>query len=145
MELQHNYSTWTEIDLGAIEHNVHFFVEHSRAKIMAVVKANGYGHGAIPAAQAALRGGASWCAVARVEEAIELREAGIECPILIMGLTPTNCVEAMILSQVSMTVWYPEQVMTAGEAASKSGTPAARTPTRPSSRLPCQPIAAITT
>jgi alanine racemase len=124
MELQGYYSTWTEIDLGAIENNVRFFVEHSGAKIMAVVKANGYGHGAIPAAQAALRGGAAWCAVARVEEATELREAGIECPVLIMGLTPTNCVEAMISSQVSMTVWQPDQVVTAGEAASITGTPA---------------------
>ena len=53
--------------------------------LCAVVKADGYGHGAVPAARAALAGGAAWLAVATADEAAELRAAGIEAPVLVMG------------------------------------------------------------
>jgi alanine racemase len=55
---------------------------------MAVVKANGYGHGMTQAAKAAFKGGAAWLAVARLEEALALREAGFDTNILVMGYTP---------------------------------------------------------
>ncbi|GAA0351735.1 alanine racemase [Bacillus horti] len=79
--------TWAEIDLGAIAHNVSFYREHisQDKELMAVVKANGYGHGAVPVAKEALAAGATWLGVALLEEALEIREAGIDAPILQFG------------------------------------------------------------
>ncbi len=65
MNYKKEYSTWVEIDLIAIEENVRQVRQLTGVSVMAVVKANGYGHGAVPIAQAALRGGASWFGVAR--------------------------------------------------------------------------------
>jgi alanine racemase len=71
------------IDLSAIEANVaRLRAIAAPASVMAVVKADGYGHGAVPVARAALAGGASWLGVADLREAIELRDAGIEAPVL---------------------------------------------------------------
>lgn len=84
--------TWAEIDLDAIAHNVQSFQQYigSKTEIIAVVKANAYGHGAAPVAQAALQAGATRLAVHRLVEGVELRQAGIEAPILIMGTTPPD-------------------------------------------------------
>lgn len=82
---------WVEIDLGALAHNVRqlkIFLAPQTA-LMAVVKADAYGHGAITVAQTVLESGASWLGVATVPEGIELREAGIKEPILILGATHT--------------------------------------------------------
>jgi len=71
------------VDLGAITANVAALREHvSGSAVMAVVKADGYGHGMIPAARAALVGGASWLGVADTTEAVTLRRAGIAVPLL---------------------------------------------------------------
>lgn len=78
-----------EIDLRAIRHNVATLAaEAAPAGVIAVVKANGYGHGDVPVSEAALAAGASWLAVALVEEAARLREAGIEAPILLLSEPP---------------------------------------------------------
>ncbi|MDQ0340460.1 alanine racemase [Caldalkalibacillus uzonensis] len=79
--------TWAEINLDAIFNNVARFKTYlSKDKqLMATVKADGYGHGAVPAAKTALRAGADWLAVALLEEGIELRQAGIRAPILVLG------------------------------------------------------------
>lgn len=78
-----------EIDLNAIAHNVRELrrITQPRARLMAVVKANGYGHGAVEIARCALQNGAAFLGVARIEEGIHLREAGIDVPILIFGYT----------------------------------------------------------
>lgn len=96
--------SWIEIDLNAIEHNARQICgEIGEAELCAVVKADAYGHGDVPVAEAAIRGGASWLAVALVEEGVRLREADIDLPILVLsepspedvlpivtyGLTPT--------------------------------------------------------
>jgi alanine racemase len=93
-----------EVDLGAVRHNVTALGNVARpAQMCAVVKADAYAHGDVPVAEAALAAGATWLAVALVEEGIRLREAGIEAPILLLsepdhrdarevvhwGLTPT--------------------------------------------------------
>ena len=77
--------TICEIDLAAIRHNVGVMKAHvaGGAKFLAVVKANAYGHGAVPVAKAALEAGADMLAVAIPEEGIELRHAGITAPILV--------------------------------------------------------------
>jgi len=103
-------STWVEVDLDAIRANVHSVDQQTDGQVMAIVKANGYGHGAVRVAQAALQGGATWCGVARIGEALELRQAGLGCPILILGLTPPEQVKQAILQQISMTVWDQEQI-----------------------------------
>lgn len=96
--------TYAEIDLGAIRHNVGAFRELlAPSQLCVVVKADGYGHGDAPVAEAALDAGAEWLAVALVEEGVRLREAGIEAAIIVLsepdprdaaevarwGLTPT--------------------------------------------------------
>jgi alanine racemase len=88
--------TWVEIDRGAIAHNVAVLTPPG-AELMAVVKADGYGHGAVTAARAALDGGATWCGVALVEEGLELRAGGVEAPILVLSEFPPGA-EAIALA-----------------------------------------------
>jgi alanine racemase len=87
--------TWAEIDLDAIAHNVSAYKRHvgPDVEVMAVVKANAYGHGALPIARAALQAGATRLAVHRAIEGVELRQAGIDAPILVMGYTPPSGAE----------------------------------------------------
>jgi len=84
--------TWAEIDLDAIAFNVGQFRRHvgPGVEVIAVVKANAYGHGAVQVAQAALRAGATRLAVHRAIEGVELRQAGIQAPVLVMGYTPPD-------------------------------------------------------
>lgn len=94
---------WVEIDLDCIGHNVKQFIQAagSNTEIMAVVKADGYGHGAAAIARAALEAGASSLAVAFVEEGIDLRRNGIEAPILLLGFT--NPVQYPALKEYRLT------------------------------------------
>ena len=80
-------ATVAEIDLNAFKHNLGRIrsLLKPQVKIMAVVKADGYGHGAVPCARAALEAGADWLGVAILEEGVELRNSGIDSPILVMG------------------------------------------------------------
>jgi alanine racemase len=72
-----------QVDLGAIASNVAALKERAgSAEVMAVVKADAYGHGLLPSARAALRGGATWLGVAQLPEAVELRDAGVSAPLL---------------------------------------------------------------
>ncbi len=78
--------TVAEIDLSAISFNIREIIKKvSPAKVMAVVKADAYGHGAIPVAKESLKAGAAYLGVAIVEEGIELRHAGIDAPILVFA------------------------------------------------------------
>jgi alanine racemase len=109
------YSTWVEVDLSAIESNVRRLAELAGVRVMAVVKADGYGHGALPSARAALRGGAAWCGVARVEEALELRQGKIEAPILVLGWVPPDRLRELSAARISITVWDPAQIEAAAD------------------------------
>ena len=84
------YLTWAEIDLKAIARNVQAVKKRldPTVGVMAVVKANAYGHGAVEVARAALAAGAEWLAVNRVEEGVALRQAGIEARTLVLGYCP---------------------------------------------------------
>jgi len=84
---------------------------------MAVVKANGYGHGAVETARAAARGGATWFGVGRPEEALELREAGLKDPILVLSPAPTDTLEQLVAHDVSITVCNAGDIRSAAEAA----------------------------
>jgi alanine racemase len=118
------YSTWTIIDTDAIKNNVRYLKDFTGTEVMAIVKANAYGHGAVPVAQAALEGGATWFGVARASEARELRQAGIDAPILLLGYTPKEHYQDMIMQHVSLTVWDPDQLVLLAEAAAQVGQPA---------------------
>jgi alanine racemase len=76
------------VDLDAVRHNVASLCARTDAQVMAVVKADGYGHGMLPVARTALAAGASWLGVCTLEEALELRAAGIGAPILAWLLAP---------------------------------------------------------
>ncbi len=91
------------IDLDAIRHNVrHLAAVASPARVMAVVKADAYGHGAIPVARAALSAGASWLGVAHISEALALRAAGIEAPVLAWLHTPESNFAAAVAAGIDI-------------------------------------------
>jgi alanine racemase len=99
-------ATWAEVDLDAIRSNVdHLRASSSAASFMAVVKADGYGHGLVQSAQAALEGGADWLGVALVEEGIALRMAGIDAPILVLSEPPVSAVPALVASRLTPSVY----------------------------------------
>ncbi|MBH8550847.1 alanine racemase [Nostocaceae cyanobacterium CENA357] len=105
---------WVEIDLKALSHNVQQLVKYlsPRTQLMAVVKADAYGHGAVTVAQTALQSGASWLGVATVPEGIQLREAGIEAPILILGATHTpEQIHAIAHWKLQPTLCSPKQAL----------------------------------
>ncbi|RPI78854.1 MAG: alanine racemase, partial [Chloroflexi bacterium] len=115
------YSTWTETDLQALKNNIRCLRDITGVRVMAVVKANGYGHGAIPMARSAIEGGAAWLGVARIEEALELRYAKIQEPILLLGYTPLQRFREAIENGISLTVWDKVQVDAAEKTASSLG------------------------
>jgi len=96
-----------EIDLKAIAHNIKELrrITHPDARLMGVVKANGYGHGAIEVAQCALQNGAEILGVARIEEGVQIREAGIEVPILIFGYTLPELANDLLEYDLTQTVY----------------------------------------
>ncbi|MFN6219009.1 MAG: alanine racemase [Aphanizomenon sp.] len=105
---------WVEIDLGALSHNVQQLVKFlsPRTQLMAVVKADAYGHGAVTVAKTALEAGASWLGVATVPEGIQLREEGIKAPILILGAINTpEQIQASANWQLQPTLCSPKQAL----------------------------------
>ncbi|MBC7342431.1 MAG: alanine racemase [Clostridia bacterium] len=117
---------WAEIDLAAIANNIKEIrrVVTRPTQIMAVVKANAYGHGAVEVSRVALEHGASWLGVAIFEEAEELRQAGIQAPILILGYSPADEAEAIVSLGLSQAVWTRSQAEALSRAAVKLGRPA---------------------
>ena len=113
------------VDLDAIAGNVGAIRERvAPSMVMAVVKAGGYGHGAVPAAWAALRGGASWLGVVHVAEALELRAAGIDAPVLcLMAIGSDDHAEA-ISRGVDLAAGSTEMVERIAAAAEAAGKPA---------------------
>ena len=105
---------WVEIDLGALSDNVKQLVKFlsPRTQLMAVVKADAYGHGAVAVAKTALEAGAGWLGVATVPEGIQLREDGIKAPILILGATNTpEQIQAIAHWQLQPTLCSPKQAL----------------------------------
>ena len=98
---------WAEIDLNSLAHNiteVRRIIEPG-SEIMAVVKANAYGHGAIQSSRVFLENGAESLAVATLTEAIELRKASITDPILIFGYTPSNLAVEVLKWNINPTIY----------------------------------------
>ena len=96
------------VDLGAIERNcAHLRSLSGEAELCVVVKADGYGHGAVMSARAAQAGGATWLAVAAAAEAAELRAAGIEGPLLIMGALTHHEIAIAVDVEADVVAWEP--------------------------------------
>ncbi len=102
--------TWAEINLSAIKENVTHMKKHigQNVHLMAVVKANAYGHGDLEVGKAALEAGASCLAVAILDEAISLRKRGITAPILVLGAVPPEYVQATAEYDVTLTGYSVE-------------------------------------
>ena len=97
---------WAEVDLAAIRHNASVLAALAApADLCAVVKAGGYGHGAVEVARAALAGGAHWLAVALVEEGRELREAGISAPVLVLSEPPAEAMAEVVAAGLTPTIY----------------------------------------
>jgi alanine racemase len=110
------------IDLGAIRHNVGRFVSLAGgARVMTVVKANGYGHGAVEVARAALDGGASWLGVADLAEAFELRDAGIDAPLVAWLHESHENFTAALENRIDIGVSDVDQLASVAEAQRASG------------------------
>ena len=114
--------TWAEISLGNLEHNYRALRSCAPdSKFLATVKANGYGHGSVPAANRLVELGADYLAVACLDEAAELRRAGIAAPILILGYTQPELAGEVVALDVTQTVFTPELAQALSEAAGAAG------------------------
>lgn len=114
--------SWVEVNLSAIENNARQLVQilGTETDLLAMVKANGYGHGAIETSRAALRGGAKWLGVYALGEALELRDAAIDSKILVVGPTPPRWVGAGVARNISLTIFSLETARAASDAALQS-------------------------
>jgi len=100
---------WVEVDRSAIRGNLRRLAALAgEAGVMAVVKANAYGHGAEAVSEAAADAGAAWLGVARPDEAFALRAAGIGAPILVLGYTPPDVVDQAISQNLTLAVFDAE-------------------------------------
>lgn len=118
LALMRRERAWVEIDLAALAHNVRQVrsLLSKQTDLMAVVKADAYGHGATTVARAVLRAGATWLGVATIPEGIELREAGIQAPILILGATYTpDQVQTIARWNLQPTLCTPKQALVFSE------------------------------
>ena len=114
--------TWAEIDLGNLEHNYRTLRACAPgSKFLGVVKADAYGHGAVPVARKLERLGADCLAVACLAEARELRQAGIEMPVMILGATPAEFAEDVVSGEFTQAVFTMELARALSEAAGKLG------------------------
>lgn len=108
---------FAEVDVAALEANARAIAGRvAPAQLCAVVKADGYGHGAVTAARAFLAGGAHLLAVAIVDEGIELRRAGITAPVLLLSEPPTSSVADAVGADLTLTLATPEGVAAAAAA-----------------------------
>jgi len=123
----HRRWAWVEIDREAIRHNLLAIRKRigPGIKIMAIVKADAYGHGAIEVARQALLSGAEFLGVANVDEGIELRQAGIEAPILILTETPQQSIPLVLRYKLIPTITTMEYALALGEQADAAGQAAA--------------------
>jgi len=118
------YPARAVVDLGAIASNVRSLADHApTAQVMAVVKADGYGHGLVPVATAAVAGGAAWLGVAQADEALALRAAGFRTRILTWLYAPSAPLRELIEADVDVSVaapWALTAVVVAARAAGRT-------------------------
>jgi len=122
LSLEQHRPTWAEIDLDALAHNARVLRGRlGTARIMAVVKADAYGHGAVPVARALEREGVAWLAVALPEEGVEIRSAGVRTPTLVMGGFAAAQADLILEHGLTAAVFRPDQVEALSSAAARHG------------------------
>ena len=115
---------WAEIDLGALRDNARWLADRvAPAGLCAVVKAFGYGHGPVRVAEAAVAGGATWLAVATVEEGVQLRQAGITEPVLLLSEPVGAAMADVVAWRLTPTLYSPGAVDAAERAVAAYGGP----------------------
>jgi alanine racemase len=114
-----------ETDLDAVRHNARVLRDIAGARLMAVLKADAYGHGAALTARAAMEGGAAWLALATLEEAAALRACGIEAPILLLGYVAPEQMRAAVALRLAVSVGDWGAARALSDAAAAVGTVAA--------------------
>ncbi|HEV2368623.1 MAG TPA: alanine racemase, partial [Acidimicrobiales bacterium] len=116
---------WADIDETALAANAAALAALvAPSRLCAVVKADGYGHGAITAARAALSGGATWLGVALVEEGLELRDAGIDASVLVLSEPPPAAIPEALAHRLTLTVYSPRTIAAVGAEARRTLAPA---------------------
>lgn len=117
--------TWAEIDLDALAHNYDIIRRQvgPGAKLLGVVKADAYGHGAVPVARKLEELGAAYLAVSNIDEAAELRDGGVTLPILMLGFTPAEQAERAVRIGMTQAVPSLELARAYDEAAARAGAP----------------------
>jgi len=115
------YKTWVEVSRKAIQNNIIQFKKliGNRVKLMAVVKANAYGHGLIEVGKIAIKSGANWLGVDSIDEAISLREGGIKAPILILGYTLLSRLKDVVKYDLRQVVYNKETIKRFGSLTPK--------------------------
>ena len=115
--------TWAEIDLNKIEKNYDICRSMLRdgVKMMGVIKADGYGHGAVAYAEIFSKKGCEWFAVSNLDEALQIREAGIETPILILGFTPAEKAGELAFNHIAQAVYNSEYAAALSQNAVEQG------------------------
>lgn len=103
-------ATWIEVDLNAIKNNIQLISKSTKSAVMAVVKANGYGHGIVEVAKASESAGVAWLGVARIDEAIQIREAGVLTDILVLGHTSPVDIPMAVENNVSLAIHSFDQI-----------------------------------
>ena len=98
--------TWAEVSLDNLEHNYRAIKNHipEGSRILGVMKADAYGHGAVPLSHALCELGAEYLAVSNLEEAIQLRRGGVRAPMLILGYTPASFADTMVFMDITQEV-----------------------------------------
>ena len=124
MKAEQIFATWVEVDLNTLKNNIKIIREHSKTPVMAVVKANGYGHGFLPITKAAEEAGVNWFGVARPRMAVKMREKNIQANILVLGYIAPERIEEMICLDVSLTIWTQTHIDQVIKAAKICQTPA---------------------
>ena len=139
------HAVWSEVDLDAIRANVRALRDLAApAELLAVVKANGYGHGAVPVARAALDAGATWLGVARVDEGVQLRAAGIDAPIMLLS-EPAPRVADRVVAHGSRRSSTPSRGSTRWRRPSPTPDAPSRSPCTSRSTPACTASAALPT
>jgi len=111
-----NPKTWIEISESALRHNAQAFLNLAgKAKVMAVVKSNAYGHGIVESSRILSKAGVHWLAVDHIDEALALRTSGIRKPILVLGYTPNHRLVDAVKNNISLVAYNVETIKTLGK------------------------------
>ena len=111
-----NPKTWIEVSESALRHNAQAFLDLAgKAKVMAVVKSNAYGHGLVECSRILSRAGVHWFAVDHIDEALTLRHSGIRKPILVLGYTPNHRLIDAVKNNISLVAYNVETIKVLGK------------------------------